>query len=127
MWLFGHQFLRSVEHQFSLTSSNSADQLRSLGPKSDYDKDQKTEVVNVLIFYVDSWYAALNRRVRTNLAKSQSLECADNPWTPQAPRINMQMSITLLLKGRYRVVYAKSFDISDVCMPPTDMYHSAIL
>ena len=26
------------------TSSNSADQLRSLGPKDDYDKDQKTEV-----------------------------------------------------------------------------------
>ena len=64
------------------TSSNSADQLRSLGPKSDYDKDQKTEV-SMFSFYVDSWYAALNRGVRTNLAKSQSLECADNPWTPQ--------------------------------------------
>ena len=30
--------------EFAGTSSNSADQLRSLGPKSDYDKDQKTEV-----------------------------------------------------------------------------------
>ena len=34
-------------------------------------------------FNVDSWYPALNRGARTNLAKSQSLECADNPWTPQ--------------------------------------------
>ena len=35
-------------------SANSTDQLRGLGPKSDYDKDQKTEVAMFSFFYVDS-------------------------------------------------------------------------
>ena len=70
-----NRYLIVCNMYFRHTSSNSADQLRSLGPKSDYDKNQKTEV-SMFSFYVDSWYAALNRGVRTNLAKSQSLECA---------------------------------------------------
>ena len=37
-------------NEFLKTSSNSADQLRSLGPKSDYDKDQKTEVSMFSVF-----------------------------------------------------------------------------
>ena len=40
---------------FSVTSSNSADQLRSLGPKTDYDKDQKTEVASHQFY--SSWRA----------------------------------------------------------------------
>ena len=100
-------------------SSNSADQLRSQGPKSDYDKDQKTSV-NVLIF-------KLTHDTLRSTGECAQISQSRKTLDSTAPRSNMQLSITLLLKGRYRVVYAKSFDISDVCMPPTDMYHSAIL
>ena len=49
---------RAPKHNLAVahcdTSCNSTDQLRGLGPKSDYDKDQKTEVAMFSFFYVDS-------------------------------------------------------------------------